>query len=112
MICIPNTEIRSTSDYVIWLVSACTSPLTEYPGSATGDDDFQNLNLIILRFRIQLSCNNIKLAQITFLSGNMLKFPIQWKPLNRDASGVRILSRITDCPDYPMQFLLLDMNLF
>ena len=37
---------------------------------------------------------------------------IQWKPLNRDASGVRILSRITDCPDYPMQFLLLDMNLF
>ena len=29
-------------------------------------------------------------------------FHIQWKPLNRDASGVRNLSRITDCPDYPI----------
>ena len=37
---------------------------------------------------------------------------VQWKRRNRDASGVRILSCITDCPDYPMQFLLLDMNLF
>ena len=27
---------------------------------------------------------------------------IQWKPLNRDASGVKFLSRISDYPDYPM----------
>ena len=32
--------------------------------------------------------------------------------MKKNASGVRILSRITDCPDYPMQFLLLNMNLF
>ena len=40
------------------------------------------------------------------------KVIVQWKRLNRDASGVMVLSRISDYPDYPMQYLLLDMNLF
>ena len=30
----------------------------------------------------------------------------------RNASGVMILSRITDCPDYPMKLLLLDENCY